>query len=184
MAFSRFPANPEALFTAAYEVYANIKIIEAKRAVIVKEINELSQVVPPPMERLRELTMQQFDLNDVIRRLSKDAQILTNIAVRGLIASSDVENALKALKCANGKAAMALNSLAQFNNFLAISTAYVEFVAAVASAAATAPASLLAIADVIDKFQKAVSIELEETLTEQELRQLRAILAENCVKSV
>ncbi len=184
MAFSTFPTNPEALFSAANDAYANIGIIEVKRTAIANKINELSQVNPPPMDKLRELTMQLFDLNATIRELSRGAENLTNAAIRGLISCSDVENAKKALKCANGKAALALNSLAQFSNFLAVSTAYVDFVAAVAQAAATAPASLLAVANVIDKFQKAVSIELQETLTEKQLKQIRDELAVNCVTIV
>jgi len=184
MAFSTFPTNPEALFSAVNDAYANIGIIEVKRTAIANEINELSQVNPPPMVKLRELTMQLFDINATIRELSRGAELLTNAAVRGLVSCSDVENASKALKCANGKAALALNSLAQFSNFLAVSTAYVDFVAAVAQAAATAPSSLLAIANVIDKFQKAVSIELQETLTEKQLKQIRDELTVNCVTIV
>jgi hypothetical protein len=184
MAFSRFPADPEALFSAAYATYSNIRIIEDKRTAITDEINELSQIVPPPLERLRELTMQLYEVNATIRQLSREAESLTNSAVRGLISSSDVENASKALKCANNKAALALNSLSEFSNFLAISTAYVDFVAAVAKAAMIAPASLLAVADVIDRFQKILSIELEETLTEAELEQIMLEINVDCVKSV
>jgi len=184
MTSSRFPANPEALFSAAFDAYANITIHETKRTAIADEINTLSQLVPPPIDRLRELMMQLYDLNDHIRQLSRGAESLTNSAVRGLISSSDVENATKAIKCANGKAALALNNLAQFSNFIAISTAYVDFVSAVAKAAATAPASLLAVADIIDKFQKLVTIELQETLTEEEFKRIKKDLATNCVKSI
>jgi len=184
MSFSRFPTNPEALFSATYDAYANIRIHEEKRNGITIEINKLSQVVPMPSGRLWNLKMQLSDLNDNIRTLSRDAELLLNAAIRGLISSSDVENASRALKCANGKAALALNSLAQFDNFLAVSTAYVDFVAALSKAATIAPASMLAVAEIIDTFQKLISLELQETLTEEELEQIKNQLAVNCVKIV
>jgi hypothetical protein len=184
MSFSRFPTDPEALFSAAHDAYENIGIHEEKRNRITTEINKLSQDVPMPTGRLWNLKMQLSDLNDNIRTLSRDAELLLNAAIRGLISSSDVENASKALKCANGKAALALNSLAQFDNFLAVSTAYVDFVTALSKAAAIAPASLLAIAEIIDTFQKLVSLEMQETLTEKEFERIKNQLAVNCVKIV
>ncbi|AFY29063.1 hypothetical protein Cyagr_1934 [Cyanobium gracile PCC 6307] len=184
MSFSRFPTDPEALFSAAHDAYDNIGIHEKKRNAITDKINKLSQDVPVPIDRLWNLKMQLSDLNDNIRQLSREAEILVNAAIRGLISSSDVENASSALKCANGKAALALNSLAQFDNFLAVSTAYVDFVSALAKAAASAPASLLAISEIIDSFQKLVSLELQETLTEEELKRIRNELAVDCVKIV
>lgn len=184
MTFSRFPANPEVLFSAAYDAYANIRIHEDKRMAIADKINMLSQLVPPPIDKLRDLTRRLHDLNDRIRQLSRDAESLANSAVLGLVSSSDVVNATKALKCANGKAALALNKLAQFSNFLAISTAYVDFISAVTKAAATAPAGLLAIAEIIDKFQKLVSIELQKTLTAEQYDQIKKELAVNCVESI
>lgn len=184
MTFSRFPANPEALFSAAHDAYANIKIHEDKRMEIADEIIMLSQVDPSPIDRLTDLMKRMHELNDKIRQLSRDAESLNNSAVLGLISSSDVVNAKKALECANGKATLALNKLAQFSNFLAISTAYVDFLAAVAKAAATAPAGLLAIAEIIDKFQKLVSIKLQETLTEEQYEQIKKELTVNCVESI
>lgn len=184
MTFSRFPANPEALFSAVYDAYNNIKIHEDKRMAIAEEINMLSQLAPPPIDRLTDLTKRLHDLNDNIRQLSRDAESLTNSAVLDLVSSSDVVNATKALKCANGKAALALNKLAQFSNFLAISTAYVDFVSAVAKAAATAPAGLMAVADIIDKFQKLVSMKLQDTLTAEQFEEIKKELAVNCVEVI
>jgi hypothetical protein len=184
MSFSRFPADPAALFSAAHDAYANIKIHEKKRDTINDDIMKLSQIIPPPIDRLSNLKLQLSTLNDNIIELSRDAESLTNSAILGLISSSDVENASKALKCANGKAALALNSLAQFDNFIAISTAYIDFVSTLAKAAAAAPATLVLIAEIIDKFQKLVSVKLQDTLTEEELRRIKSQLAVNCVKIV
>lgn len=183
MSFANFPASPEALFLMHDKVHANTEILEARRTAIADEIYRLSQVIPPPLGKMKELQIELGDLNDELRRLSRDADMLVNVAVRGLISSSDVKNASNALKCANDKAALALNNLAQFANFLALSVAYVDFVAAVAKAAATAPASLLLVADAIDKFQKALTTELERTLTKEELEKIRGQLAVNCVQA-
>ena len=178
-----YPANPEVLFTAVDEAYDLLEVMNDKRQLIKDEIRKLNQVEPTPLARLRELNDQLNQINAEISKGEAEAARLNRIAMLKLLNSSDVVNATKVMECTTGKAKLALNNLDEFQNFLAVSAAIVKLVADIASAAAAAPLSFLAIASIIENFDSLVHIELVETLSPDELEKIMPKIQVDCTKA-
>ncbi len=178
-----YPANPEALFTAVYKAYDLLEILYDKRQLIKDELRKLNQAEPTPFARLRELLDQLNQINDVISKGEDEAARLNRIAMMKLLNSSDVVNAGKAIECTTGKVVLALNNLDEFQNFLAVSAAFIDLIAAIASAAAAGPLSLLMIATVIEKFDSVIHITLVETLSPAELEKIMPKIQIDCTKA-
>jgi hypothetical protein len=73
-----------------------------------------------------------------------------------------------------------LNNLDEFQNFLAVSAAFVKLIASIASAAAAAPLSFLAIATIIENFDSLIHITLVETLSPDELEKIMPKIQIDC----
>ena len=180
---TKYPAEPSALFNAVHEAYKNLDVIDDRRQGIKDELLRLNQTVPPPLDRIRELQDQLYRIDEVISKGNREALRLNNVAILGLLKSSDVVNATKAIDCTNSKARLALDNLAQFQNFLSVSAAIVTFVGSLAAAAAAAPVSFLQIATLIEQFDSMINMELAETLSPEDLADIMPRIKKDCTKA-
>ncbi|MFN9938144.1 MAG: hypothetical protein ACK56I_01610, partial [bacterium] len=172
----------EALFTAVYETYGLIDILHDKRQLIKDEMQAISQILPYPSEKGRLLLHRLGLLNMEINDLEDKALDLNRVAMMGLLRSSDVTNATKALKCIIGKSKLALDKLVQFENFMAVTTSFLQFIAKVSAAAASAPIGYLQIANLIKDLNSVINMELADTLSPEEIKTILLDIRVDCAR--
>jgi uncharacterized coiled-coil DUF342 family protein len=183
MTTTTFPASPQALFAAVYETYKVIDTVHEKREEIKDKLRELSQQDPYPQDEGRLLLGQLNQLNMKINGLNEKAAELNQVAMLSLLKSSDVANASSALKCTIGKCKLALDSLAQFENFLALTTSFLIFITNVSIAASSAPIGFLSIANLIKELDSIITMELTDTLSPVEIKEILAQIRKDCTKA-
>lgn len=180
---AQYPADPSALFKAVDEAYKNLDVIDNRRQTVKDELRKLNRTEPLPLDRIRELLDQLNQVNAEISNGNREALRLNRVAMLGLLKSSDVVNATKAIECTSSKARLALDNLAEFQNFLAVSAAFVTFVGSISAAAAAAPLSFLEIATLIEQFDTIINMELAETLSPEDLAEIMPKIGEDCTKA-
>lgn len=182
MPLETFPASPEALFEAVYGTYGVIEDLESKRELVKERLRALDQIIPYPRAQGSLLLQQLNKLNMNINGLQEKALDLNQEAMLKVLRSSDVTNATKALRCTTGKCRLALDKLTQFENFMAVATSFLHFITKVYIATASAPIGFLAIASVIQDFDEVINIELANTLSPEDIKDILIDIRVDCTK--
>jgi hypothetical protein len=177
------PADPAALFTAVSKEYEVINVFYARRQKIQDDIADLSQTHPYPLTKGKELLYQESQLTKKIRDSEEYAQQLNHTAMLTLLKSADVANAKAALQCSIDKVKLALNNLAEFENFLSVAARFVEFAAKLSAAAAGAPLGFLAVANLIKEIDDIINMTLAETLSQEELQKIINDVMKDCTQA-
>lgn len=176
-------ADPAALFTAVSKEYEVINVLYARRQRIQDAITDLRNTQPYPKEKGMKLLDQENRLTKKINASEDHARDLNRTAMLSLLKSADVANAKAALQCSIDKVKLALNNLAEFENFLAVATRFVEFAAKLSAAAAGAPLSFLAVANLIKELDDIIHMTLAETLPEEELQKIINEVMKDCTQA-
>ena len=183
MAPQAFPAKPEDLFSAVYNEYKALNLLYDERQRIWDDILKLNEISPYPFDEGRALQRQLDRLSPTIQAGEDHVRDLNQTAMIGVLKSADVANAKEALTCSIDKIKLALNSMDEFENFLAVAKRFVEFAAQLSAAAAGAPLSVLAIANLIKEVDDIIKMTLKETLTKEEFDQLKQKIMADCSKA-
>jgi hypothetical protein len=183
MSSPTFPTSPKALFEAVYSTYDVIETLEKKRQSIKDKLQALSQIIPFPRDEGLRLLGELNEVNKKINGLDEKALDLNQAAMMGALKSSDVVNATSALKCTIGKVKLALDKLAQFENFMAVTTSFLVFIANVYAAAVSAPISFLSIANLIKELDAIINMELTDTLSPEEINEILKEIRVDCSKA-
>ncbi|MEO1211569.1 MAG: hypothetical protein AAFX78_18835 [Cyanobacteria bacterium J06638_20] len=114
---------------------------------------------------------KQIDIYvDEASKLHQQATRLDTEAFLDTIVNTEMQMAQDGLKCSVSKVKLALNMIAKFQNFLAITTGLINLSAAIAGAAATG--GMLSIIPIVKGIDSLVNAELKDTLPDHELKKI------------